>query len=59
MKIIIDNDHTATEKEIIQYLKELVHEVINYGVNTAAVIIRLSEEKLDMQLYLVKGTAGF
>lgn len=36
MKIIIGNDHTASEmkKEIMQYLTELGHEVVNYGVDT-------------------------
>ena len=36
MKIIIGNDHTAPQmkQEIMQYVKELGHEVINYGVDT-------------------------
>ena len=36
MKIIIGNDHAAPEmkKEIVKYLEELGHEVVNYGVDT-------------------------
>ena len=36
MKIIIGNDHTAPQmkQEIMQYVKELGHEVINHGVDT-------------------------
>lgn len=36
MKIIIGNDHAAPEmkKEIVKYLEELGHEVINFGVDT-------------------------
>lgn len=37
MKIIIGNDHAGPEmkKEIVAYLKELGHEVVNMGVDTA------------------------
>ena len=36
MKIAIANDHAAVEmkNEIMAYLKELGHEVINYGTDT-------------------------
>lgn len=36
MKIIIGNDHAAPDmkKEIVKYLEELGHEVINFGVDT-------------------------
>ncbi len=37
MTIIIGNDHAAVEmkREISNYLKELGHQVVNYGVDTA------------------------
>lgn len=37
MTIIIGNDHAAVEmkNEIVKYLKEQGHQVINYGVDTA------------------------
>ncbi len=37
MKIIIGNDHASPDmkKELVKYLQELVHEVINFGVDTA------------------------
>jgi len=36
MKIIIGNDHASPEmkKELVTYLQELGHEVINFGVDT-------------------------
>ncbi len=36
MRIIIGNDHAATDMkmEILAYLKELGHEVVNFGVDT-------------------------
>lgn len=36
MKIAIGNDHAATELKfvIMDYLKELGHEVINFGTDT-------------------------
>lgn len=36
MKIVIGNDHAAPEmkKEIVAYLEELGHEVVNFGVDT-------------------------
>ena len=37
MKIAIGNDHAATELKfvIMDYLKELGHEVINFGTDTS------------------------
>ena len=37
MKIIIGNDHASPDmkKELVKYLQELGHEVINFGVDTA------------------------
>lgn len=36
MKIIIGNDHASPEmkKELVRYLEELGHEVVNFGVDT-------------------------
>ena len=36
MKIAIGNDHAAVEmkQEIVKYLKELGHEVVNYGMDS-------------------------
>ena len=36
MKIAIGNDHAAVEmkQEIVKYLKELGHEVVNYGTDS-------------------------
>ncbi len=36
MKIVIGNDHAAPDmkKEIVKYLEELGHEVVNFGVDT-------------------------
>ncbi len=37
MTIIVGNDHAAVnmKEEIVTYLKELGHQVVNYGVDTA------------------------
>lgn len=45
MKIAIGNDHSALEmkKEILEYVKELGHEVVNYGTD--------SPESCDYPLY--------
>ena len=45
MKIGIGNDHSALEMkaEIIEFLKEKGHEVVNYGTDRKAATIRYME----------------
>lgn len=53
MKIGIGNDHSALElkAEIIEFLKEKGHEVVDYGTYTTdAVTIRCMERKWPVQL---------
>ena len=53
MKIGIANDHSAVDmkNEIVEYLKSLGHEVVNYGT---AAIIRSMVKRLVMRWQAVK-----
>ena len=53
MKIGIGNDHSALElkAEIVEFLKEKGHEVVDYGtIQQTAVTIRCMERKWPVQL---------
>ena len=62
MKIIIGNDHASPEmkRELVKYLNELGHEVINFGVDTSE-SCNYPEigEKWDARLRQEKRTAAF
>ena len=57
MKIIIGNDHASPDmkKELVKYLEELGHEVINFGVDTT----ESSAQKSAVQSQPEKRTAGY
>ena len=60
MKIAIGNDHAATELKfvIMDYLKELGHEVINFGTDTLdSCNIRSTVKKSDVLLWQGRQTA--